>query len=191
MQTGLGWSAIHAGLTLLPFSLGAFVGTGISVPLGTKLGKVVMVTGALLQSAATVWVLATVRAQADAVSTWDLAPALVVSGIGLGLLVVPLVDVALATIPTTEAGAASGTYGTVQQVGAALGVAIIGTVFFGVVGTSYDADSLRAGLVAACWVAAVGYALAAIASLLLPSRAQVLAHHEALERELAEDPVAV
>jgi hypothetical protein len=53
LQTGLGWSAIHAGLTLLPFSLGAFVGTGISVPLGTKLGKVVMVTGALLQSAAT------------------------------------------------------------------------------------------------------------------------------------------
>jgi hypothetical protein len=70
------------------------------------------------------------------------------SGIGLGLLVVPLVDVALATIPTTEAGAASGTYGTVQQVGAAMGVAITGTVFFSVVGTSYDADSLRAGLVA-------------------------------------------
>ena len=145
VQTGLGWSAIHAGLTLLPFSLGAFVGTGISVPLGTKLGKVVMVTGALLQSAATVWVLATVRAQGDAVSTWDLAPALVVSGVGLGLLVVPLVDVALATIPTTEAGAASGTYGTVQQVGAALGVAIAGTVFFSVVGTSYDVDSLRDG----------------------------------------------
>jgi EmrB/QacA subfamily drug resistance transporter len=190
VQTGLGWSAIHAGLTLLPFSLGAFVGTGISVPLGTKLGKVVMVTGALLQSAATVWVMATVRAQADAVSTWDLAPALVMSGVGLGLLVVPLVDVALATIPTTEAGAASGTYGTVQQVGAALGVAITGTVFFSVVGTSYEADSLRAGLVAACWVAAAGYALAAIASLLLPSRAQVVAHHETLERELAEDPVA-
>ena len=58
LQTGLGWSAIHAGLTLLPFSLGAFVGTGISVPLGMKLGKVVMVAGAALQSAATVWVLA-------------------------------------------------------------------------------------------------------------------------------------
>ena len=104
-----------------------------------KLGKVVMVAGAALQSAATVWVLAIVHGQGDGLSTWDLAPALVVSGIGLGLLVVPLVDVALATIPTTEAGAASGAYGTVQQVGAALGVAVTGTVFFGVVGTSYDA----------------------------------------------------
>jgi EmrB/QacA subfamily drug resistance transporter len=187
VQTGLGWSAIHAGFTLLPFSLGAFVGTAISVPLGMKLGKVVMVAGAALQSVATVWVLATVHGQADGLSTWDLVPALVVSGIGLGMLVVPLVDVALATVPTTEAGAASGAYGTVQQVGAALGVAVVGTVFFGVVGTSYDAASLRDGLVAACWVAAAGYALAAVASLLLPSRDQVHAHQEAVERELGAD----
>jgi EmrB/QacA subfamily drug resistance transporter len=191
VQTGLGWSAVHAGLTLLPFSLGAFVGTGVSVPLGMKLGKVVMVVGAVLQSAATVWVLAVVHGQGDALSTWNLTPALVVSGIGLGLLVVPLVDVALATIPTAEAGAASGAYGTVQQVGAALGVAITGTVFFGVVGTSYDAASLRSGLLAACWVAAGGYALSAVASLLLPSRSQVHARHEAVEAELAaEEPVA-
>src|SRR5262249_42968442 len=138
VQTGLSWSPIHAGLTMLPFSLGAFVGTAVSVPLGMKLGKVVMVTGAGLQAAATVWLLGVVHGQADALTTWDLVPALVMSGIGLGLLVVPLVDVALATIPTSEAGAASGTYGTIQQVGAALGVAVIGTVFFSVTGTSYD-----------------------------------------------------
>ena len=185
VQAGLGWSAIHAGMTLLPFSLGAFVGTAISVPLGMRLGKVVMAVGAGLQSAATVWVLATVHGQADALSTWDLVAALVVAGIGLGMLVVPLVDVALASVPTSEAGAASGAYGTVQQVGAALGVAVIGTVFFGVVGTSYDAATLRSALVAACWVAAGGYALCAIASLLLPSRAQVHAHQEAVERERA------
>jgi len=191
VQAGLGWSAMHAGLTLLPFSLGAFVGTGISVPLGMKLGKVVMVVGAVLQSLSTVWVISVVHGQGDSVSTWDLAPALVVAGIGLGLLVVPLVDVALATVPTGEAGAASGAYGTVQQVGAALGVAVIGTVFFAAVGTSYDAASLRSGLLAACWVAAAGYALCALASLLLPSRAQVHAHQEALERELSEqNPVA-
>jgi EmrB/QacA subfamily drug resistance transporter len=192
VQTGLGWSAMHAGVTLLPFSLGAFVGTGISVPLGMRLGKVVMVAGAAMQSAATVWVLATVHYRADGLSSWDLVPALVVAGIGLGMLVVPLVDVALATVPTNEAGAASGAYGTVQQVGAALGVAVVGTVFFSVVGTSYDAASLRAGLVAACWVAAGGYALSALASLLLPSREQVHAHQEEVERELAEsEPVLV
>ncbi|WP_395695798.1 MFS transporter [Nocardioides sp.] len=191
VQTGLGWSAIHAGATMLPFSLGAFVGTAVAVPLGTRLGKVVVVGGALVQAVATVWVLATVSEQGDSLSTWSLVPPLVVCGIGLGLLVVPLVDVALATVPTSEAGASSGTYGTIQQVGAALGVAVAGTVFFHVVGTSYDAASLRDGLVAACWVAAAGYALAGVASLLLPSRGQVRAHHEALEHALAADrPVA-
>jgi MFS family permease len=158
-----------------------------------KLGKAVMVVGAGLQSVATVWVLSTVHGEADGLSTWHLVPALVVSGIGLGMLVVPLADIALATVPTSEAGAASGAFGTVQQVGAALGIAVIGTVFFGVVGTTYDAASLRDGVVAACWVAAGGYAVSALASLLLPSREQVHAHQEALERELAVsdgDPVA-
>lgn len=191
VQSGLGWSAIHAGATLLPFSLGAFVGTAVAVPLGTRLGKAVVVTGALVQSVATAWVLLVVRAQADSLSTWDLVPPLAVCGIGLGLLVVPLVDIALATTPTSEAGAASGTYGTIQQVGAALGVAIAGTVFFDVVGSSYDASALRDGMLAACWVAVAGYALAAAAGLLLPARTQVRAHHEALERELAEDDVVL
>jgi EmrB/QacA subfamily drug resistance transporter len=190
VQAGLGWSAIHAGMTLLPFSLGAFVGTGISVPLGIKLGKVVMVIGAGVQSAATVWTLAIVHGRVAALSTWDLTPPLLLAGIGLGMLVVPLVDVALATVPTSEAGAASGTYGTIQQVGAALGVAVIGTVFFGVAGTSYHANSLRDGLVAACWVAAAGYAVAALASLFLPARDQVHAHQEALERELRDETEA-
>lgn len=103
---------------------------------------------------------------------------------------VPLTDVALATIPTAEAGAASGTYGTVQQLGAALGVAVAGTVFFGVVGTSPTAASMRDGMTAGSWVAVAGFAVAGLASLLLPSRAAVMAHHEAVERELAAEPVA-
>jgi len=47
------------------------------------------------------------------------------------------------------------------------------------------AATRRSALVAACWVSAAGYAICAIASLFLPSRAQVHAHLEAVERELA------
>ena len=65
------------------------------------------------------------------------------AGIGLGLLVVPLVDIALATVPETEAGAASGTYGTFQQVGAALGIAVIGSVFFGAVHVVHPGGAAR------------------------------------------------
>ena len=137
-----------------------------------------------MQSLAVVWTLLVVRAQADGLRTLDVVPPLLLAGVGLGLLVVPLIDVALATVPTGDAGAASGAYGTVQQVGAALGVAVVGVVFFGVVGTTYTPDSLRDAMLTAGWVPVVGYAVAALASLLLPARADVLAHVEAQAREL-------
>ena len=69
--------------------------------------------------------------RAAALTGWDLVVAAgAMTGIGLGLLVVPLIDIALANVPLRDAGAASGTYGTFQQIGAAVGVAIAGTVFF-------------------------------------------------------------
>jgi EmrB/QacA subfamily drug resistance transporter len=184
VQLGLSFSAIRAGLTLLPFSLGAFVGTAISVPLGVKVGKLIMVVGGAVQSVAVLWTMAEIRAHGDALSIADVVAPLVLAGMGLGLLVVPLIDIALATVPTSDAGAASGAYGTVQQVGAALGVAVAGVVFFGVVGTTYTPQSLRDGMLAAGWVPVAGYALSALASLLLPNRAQVLAHVEKQAREL-------
>lgn len=176
VQTGLGFSAIEAGLTLLPFSLGAFVGTGVSVPLGVKLGKVIMFVGAVAQAAGVWWAVEVIRAHGTGLSAWDLAPALALGGIGLGLLVVPLVDVALATVPRDDAGAASGAYGTFQQVGAALGVAVVGVVFFGTVGTDFSAAGLESGITAAAWVSIAGFGLCALATLLLPSRAAVRAH---------------
>ncbi len=186
LQTGLGFSALRAGLTLLPFSLGAFVGTGVAVPLGTRIGKTIMVAGGCLQAVGVLWAMAVVRQQADALSPWDLAPSLALMGVGLGLLVVPLIDVALATVPTGDAGAASGVFSTFQQVGATLGVAVAGVVFFGAAGTSFTAASLRDAVVAASWVAVAGYVVAAVSSLLLPARSAVLAHVEEQERLLAE-----
>ena len=186
VQTGLGFSAIDAGLTLLPFSLGAFVGTGVSVPLGVKLGKVVMFDGAVLQSIAVWWALQVIAARGTELTVWHLAPALALGGIGLGLLVVPLVDVALATIRRDDAGAASGAFGTFQQVGAALGVAIVGVVFFGTVGTDFSPAGLEHGITTAGWVSVAGFALCALASLLLPPRTAVRAHAEAEQRALVD-----
>ncbi len=178
LQTGLGYTALHAGVTLLPFSIGAFVGTAVSVPLGTRLGKVVMFAGALFQAVAVWWLIVVVHAQGGGLSTWDMTPALALGGIGLGLLVVPLVDVALATVAPADAGAASGTYGTVQQVGAAIGVAVIGVVFFGVAGANFTAAGLEDALTAGAWVSVAGFALCALTTLGLPPRSAVQAHAE-------------
>jgi EmrB/QacA subfamily drug resistance transporter len=176
LQTGLGFSAIDAGLTLVPFSVGAFIGTGVSVPLGVKLGKMIMFVGAVLQGVAISWVIQVIHANGPTLTGWHLAPALGLGGFGLGLLVVPLVDVALATVPPADAGAASGAYGTFQQCGAALGVAISGVVFFGVAGTTFTADRLADAITAAAWVSITGFALCALATTLLPPRSAVAAH---------------
>jgi EmrB/QacA subfamily drug resistance transporter len=178
LQTGLGFSAIDSGLALVPFSIGAFLGTGISVPLGVKLGKVVTFVGAALQGAAVVWVVQVIDAHGTALSGWHLVAPLAVWGIGLGLLVVPLVDIALATVAPTDAGAAAGAYGTFQQIGAAIGVAVVGVVFFGVVGSTFTAQRMSDAIDSASWVSVIGFAACAVATLFLPSRSAVQAHAE-------------
>jgi predicted MFS family arabinose efflux permease len=184
VQLGLGFDAFAAGLMLLPFSLGAFVGTGISVPLGLKVGKTVCLAGALLQAVGVVWVLAVVDGQGDQLSGWDVAAPMGLAGVGLGLLVVPLVDIALATVPETEAGAASGTYGTIQQVGAALGIAVIGSVFFGAA-QAFTAESLRAAELRAGWWVVGGFLVCAASTVFLPDRRAVHEHARA-QAELLE-----
>jgi predicted MFS family arabinose efflux permease len=183
LQTGLGFSAIGAGLAFLPFSVGAFLGTGIAVPLGVRLGRIVVLTGAVTLAGSAWWIVRVMADHGPGLSGWDLAPSMVVGGVGLGLLVVPLVDIALATVSPSDAGAASGAYSTMQQIGAALGVAVVGVVFFGVVGTTYTQPQLEDGITAGIWVPVVGYLIAAMATLLLPSRAQVRARPQ---QELAE-----
>ena len=175
VQASLGFTAQGAGMTILPFSLGAFIGVAAAVKLSARAGKLIVTAGALVQAGALGWAISVMVARGAQLSGWDLAPALAVMGVGLGLLVVPLVDIALATVPETDAGAASGLYGTFQQVGAALGVAVAGTVFFSAVGTDWSHPNVLEAVVKAGWVAVGGYVLAAAASLLLPRRELVQA----------------
>ena len=129
--------------------------------------------------------------RASALTGWDLVLPFLVTGIGLGLLVVPLIDIALANVPLRDAGAASGTYGTFQQIGAAVGVAVAGTVFFNQVGTDFSQPNVMAALTAASGIAIGGYLLSAVASLLLPKRADVLRHQEEAARLLEEEEAAL
>ncbi|MER7754996.1 MFS transporter [Kitasatospora sp. NPDC097643] len=177
LQIGLHFSAIASGLTLLPFTAGAFVGSGVSVPLAQKAGKPLVIVGALMQAGGIAWVRGIVDSHGAGLSGWDLLWPLALAGLGLGFLVVPLVDLALATVDVREAGAAAGVYSTFQQFGAALGVAVTGVVFFGKTHNGYDPTVMRTALLAGALVCVAGYLLAALAALLLP--ASRLAQHEA------------
>jgi len=176
LQIGLGFSPIEAGLTTLPFALGALVGSGVAVPLGPRLGKGLILIGALTQIGAYLWVRHVVDAQGDALVGTDLIMPMALAGFGLTLLIVPLTDVALAETAISNAGAASGVLSTFQQMGAAIGIASIGVVFFGTAEDIFTPASLRNAFLDGMWVPISALTLAALASFLLPTVRQVAAH---------------
>lgn len=188
LQLGLGFDALTAGLNLLAFSLGAMVGTGAVIPLVAKLGKLLVTFGAVVMAAGVLWTFAVVEATGAEFSGWAALWPMLLSGLGLAFIVIPLVDVALATVPIADAGAASGAYSTFQQLGAAAGVAISTTVFFSIVGDDWSREHVLTALQGSIQVAIAGFAIAAAASLLLPGRRQVQAHLDDARR-LAEADV--
>jgi EmrB/QacA subfamily drug resistance transporter len=148
LQIGLGFSALHAGLTGAPFAVGSALASTASVRLAPALGRRILSVGSLLLVAGMLGLIWTVDRYGGAVTSWQLLPALLVCGLGLGCVVAPLVNVVLAGIRAQDAGAASGVLTTVQQVGGAVGVAVIGVIFFGLLGSQAAgvADDLLPGL---------------------------------------------
>jgi predicted MFS family arabinose efflux permease len=181
LQIGLGFSALNAGLTSLPFSIGAFFGSGIAVPLAPKIGKLLIVIGAFLQLVGYFLVKQVILNQGDGLVRTDLIIPMAIAGVGLTLILVPLSDLSLAQTNVENAGAASGVLNTFQQVGGAIGIAVIGVVFFNVVGTNFSPAGLRDGFEAAIWVPLVAVVLTGISSFLLPSVSQMVAHNLAVE----------
>jgi len=128
-QLGEHFSPIHAGLTFVPMTVGMVLAMVASFALVGKLGRHLVHVGVALVAAGTVGLALTVSG-AQSASTWDLAPSLVVIGVGAGLSFGQLFDFVLAGVAMNEVGSASGVLNAVQQLAGALGVAVLGTVFF-------------------------------------------------------------
>jgi MFS family permease len=167
LQTGMDFSPIGAGLTTVAFSVGSFLLAGAAIPLAERYGRVVLTSGGVLLSVGVAGVAFGADHVGMASNPWPIVPGLVVAGAGLALLVIPLVNVVLAAVPTEAAGGAGGVFSTAQQLGGALGVAVVGTVFFSQAGHESLTDAFvgSAPLIAAMFVAA------ALASLVLPRTA--------------------
>ncbi len=168
LQIGEHFSPMRAGLTSVAFSVGSFIGAPVAVPLAQRYGRRSLVTGALLMAGG----IAAVGAFADRVgidgSPWAVVPGLVVAGVGLAVLIIPLVNVVLAAAPAEAAGGTSGVFSTAQQLGGAIGVAVLGTVFFDSVAGGHS----FAGALRHTAPYAVGaFVLCGLLSLLLPRTA--------------------
>ncbi|MET7289502.1 MFS transporter [Streptomyces sp. NPDC005573] len=153
-QIGLGYSPLKAGLVMVPWSGGMIVGFGVAQGV-VRFGRSVLQAGALVMALGVFGVWLTLDRVGSGVGPWQLLPSLLVTGVGMGLLMAPFFDIVLASVEQHETGSASGTMTAMQQLGGAFGVAILGTVFFGLVGggiaTAVDHHSagLRGQLAAA------------------------------------------
>jgi EmrB/QacA subfamily drug resistance transporter len=155
LQLGLGFTPLHAGLTFLPFSAGILVSSGAAARLAPRFGRGVTMAGALIIAGGMAGMIAIVHHYGAAVTTWELTPGLAAAGLGVGAVIAPLADIVLARVPQQEAGSASGLFNTGLQLGNSIGIAVIGVIFFGMLGSQSGpaatavAPQLRAGLAAA------------------------------------------
>lgn len=177
LQHGLGMSPLHAGLSMLPWSITVTVFAGLSAAvLLPRIGRLTVQLG-LAVTAAGLALLAIVAASADThTGTPDLLPGILIGASGMGLVVAPIAQLTLADLAPEQAGTGSGLFGTVSQLGASIGVAAIGTAFF----SQFRHDSGLSGAAARAygqafsqtlWISAGLLAAAFAVSYALPRRA--------------------
>jgi predicted MFS family arabinose efflux permease len=166
-QLGEGWSPIHAGLTLTPMVVGMILGmVGSNAAVG-RLGRHLLHIGIVLIAAGTV-TLAVILTGARTASTWDLVPGLLFIGAGVGASIGQLFQFILTSVNMDEVGSASGVMEAVQQLSTALGVAVLGSIFFSASGHHLPSDALQI----TAWACLVPLAAAFLLVFRLPMHAR-------------------
>ncbi len=132
LQFGLGWTPMHAGLTSLPFCIATFITSAASYAvLAAKMGRKLLQLGAvlvILGIASYVWV---INHYGAGINTWEMIVPLALFGLGFGMVMAPIPDIATSEAPRQDAGSASGLVNTNQQLGFAVGTALVSAIFFG------------------------------------------------------------
>jgi EmrB/QacA subfamily drug resistance transporter len=162
LQQGRGLSALDAGLVFTILAAAYLVASAVAPGLLERHGRRLLAEGALVLAVGHVLLILTVAGIGTGGSVAVLAPALLLIGAGMGMVIAPLVTLILSTTGPEQAGAASGVLSTIQNVGNALGVAIVGVIYFGAV-HSGSAGAFQLSLVA---LAAILVGVAAITRLL-------------------------
>jgi EmrB/QacA subfamily drug resistance transporter len=137
MQDVLRYSAVQTGIAFAAFALSAAVAANLAQAVVGRVGVRATLTTGLLASAVSVALLS--RLPVDGQYFWDLFPALLLGGIGVGLSFVSATIAGLTGVGPSDAGVASGLVTTSRQIGGAIGLAAISAV--ATASTSAYADS--------------------------------------------------
>lgn len=131
LQLALGYSSLHAGLTGLPFSLGAAVGAGLGgTLLAPKFGRRVLHGGVVAMALGLAGVALSIQHWGDGLTSLELSPSYGLSGLGMGFLIATYFGIIVSSIDDEETGSAGGVMNALQQLGNTLGAALFGTLYF-------------------------------------------------------------
>ena len=147
IQNVLGYSAIRTGIAYLPFAVGVVIASTLASPLVALIGpRPLIVAGAAMVAGGMFWF--SRLTEHAGYASHLLGPQLVTS-FGLGLVFVPLALVALHHVAEQDSGVASSLLNTAQQVGGAIGLALLGTIAWTAVADSVRTQVAHAGATAA------------------------------------------
>lgn len=159
LQGGLGLTPRAAGLATVPFGIGYFLASFAAARIMRRLGPRALTMGFIIQVMGFgAVILAVMRGPA-----WPVTPGLVVAGLGFGIVMPSVIKAVIGGIDPRHAGLASGIVISTFQIGAALGVAIVGGLFFSLLGA---ADGLFAYAHAFAGALGCNVALLAVGGLL-------------------------
>jgi EmrB/QacA subfamily drug resistance transporter len=182
MQQVLGYSPIHAGLSYLPLAISIILSAGIASTLVTRVGfKPILAAGMALIAIGLIW-FSQISVHGSFLA--DILGPSLFAAVGLGFAFVPVTIAAVSGVADREQGLASGLINTSQQVGGALGLAILAAIANGIINGSHDPVKLTEGFQAAFLVGAAFAILGLIATLLLIRSSDSRAHVE-LDSETA------
>ncbi|MFF9347977.1 DHA2 family efflux MFS transporter permease subunit [Streptomyces sp. NPDC014734] len=167
LQAVLDYSPAEAGLRMLPWTGMPMLVAPIAGMLSDRFGgRPVVVTGLALQAVGLA--LFAVVIEPDVPYSHQL-PGLIIGGIGMALYFAPAAGLVMSSVRPAEQGIASGTNNALREVGGALGIAVLATVFSSRGGYE-SARSFTDGTVPAVWIGSGVVALAALVALLIPGR---------------------
>jgi EmrB/QacA subfamily drug resistance transporter len=158
LQTGLRYSALAAGLAITPFALGSAAAAAVGGRIVDRFGRRLVVVGLAMVTVGFLGTLLAVRLRPEDGTAWATLLPLVVAGLGSGLVISPNQAITLSEVPVQRAGTAGGLLQVGQRIGAAVGIAAVGSVFFAHVAASRGRDFsgafTRGMLVASAFVVA-------------------------------------
>jgi EmrB/QacA subfamily drug resistance transporter len=162
LQSGLGFSPLSCGIATVVIPIAAVFGSITSSATLARLGRTTIHIGTLTMASGLLLADLVLRSRGGGISAWDLTAPLAVSGFGMGMVFVPMFDVILAGVEPRQLGSASGLLEAIQQLGMSVGIAVVGTVLFSVLGDAHGPAAFVRSADHALLVA-IGFLLAAFA----------------------------